>query len=207
MGVEATGYDSIQLDHSSRNQNSKKKNKQAIFSFIVFVFLRKIDRTNEKDASNDSLLMFGQTNNRSNLQAYSMKILKENEQSISLEYIPSACVLIKSREASSFEAIGFVMFQLDHSARWGINRKCKIIAVGPTSLALRTLNCNQNKQSISQNITSHPRDTVALDPLKKQEIKIPQKRLILLGLQVFEFTSRFKKVKRHRTVRLSIQPD
>jgi hypothetical protein len=189
------------------DQNSKKKNTQTVFSFIWFVFLQKIDRTDEKDASDDLLLMIGQTNDRLNLKAYGLKLLKESEQLILLEYIPSACVSIKSRGSRSFEVIGFVMFQLDLSARGGINRNHKIIAVGPTSLALRTLSCKQNKQSISRNITSHSRDTVALDPLIKQKTKIPQKRLILLGLQVFEFTSRFKKVKRHRTVQLSVQPD
>jgi hypothetical protein len=213
-GVEATGYDSLQLDHSSRknlkylmisfeainlaslplkvfDQNSKKKNEQTGFSCVEFVFLQTIDTTKEKDASNDSLLMSGQTNNQSNLQAYSSKFLKENEQSISLEYIPSACVLIKSRGARSFEAMGFVIFQLDHSERWVKNRNCKTIAAGPTRFILLILKslvqiCNSKRKKnwirkclrwMNQGAKkdSKTRAAVSLDCLNDQEKKMKGK--------------------------------
>jgi hypothetical protein len=70
------------------------------------------------------------------------------------------------------------IWQAGRSNNQSNSRNYKIIAVGPTSLALWTLNSKQTKQSISQNITGHSSDTdtIVLDPLKKRRLTDHWKR-------------------------------
>jgi hypothetical protein len=181
--ARATGVDLLQSNHWAQNTINKRYWMLMVVatsfaSRALFFLVQKVGKEEKEDPSGQLLWIWqtGRNNNQSNSRNYRLGLLEEDKRSISSEYVPSGCVFIKSQGARPLEASGFLMFQLEHSTRGGINRNYKVVAVRPTSLALWTLNSKQTKHSISQNITGHSRDTIVLDPLKKRRLTDHWKR-------------------------------